>query len=150
MHCVSGVQTKVEKGSPGAALTCSKGATQSLGGWKGRGRSREWEGKARSSSWRWIALKKYAVKGSGLLLSCLGLWSKAFFYLFFCAREYNYWFSKKKKCSSQRIQTALISSKIHTAGLGLFKRHCDESVSCASPIFSFILISFSPNVVLSL
>lgn len=68
-----------------------------------------------------------------------------FFIYFFCAREYNYWFSKKK-CSSQRIQTALISSKMHTAGLGLFKRHCDESVSCASPIFSFILISFSLNV----
>lgn len=81
-----------------------------------------------------------------VLLSSLGLYSKAFFF-FFGAREFNYWFSKKKKCSFQRIQIALISRKIHTAALGLFKRHHDESVSCANPIFSFILISFSLNVV---
>lgn len=71
---------------------------------------------------------------------------------FFCARECNYWFSKKKKkkCSFQRIQIALISRKIHTAALGLFKRHRDESVSGASTIFSFILISFALNVFLFL
>lgn len=53
----------------------------------------------------------------------------------------------RKICSFQRIQIALISRKIRTAGLGLFKRHHDESVSCASPIFSFILVSFSLNIV---
>ena len=56
----------------------------------------------------------------------------------------------KKKRPFQRIQITLISGKIHTAGLELFKGHRDESVSCASPIFSFILISFSLNVVLFL
>lgn len=65
-----------------------------------------------------------------------------------CARECNYWFSlkKKKKCSFHGIQIALISRKIPTAGLGLFKRHHDKSVSHAGPIFSFILLSFSLNL----
>lgn len=36
-HCVSGVQTKVEKGSPSVALTCSKRPTPSRWGWKGQG-----------------------------------------------------------------------------------------------------------------
>lgn len=87
------------------------------------------------------------MKESVLLLSSLGLWSKAVF----CARECNYWFSKKKKkCSFQRIQIALISRKIHTAALGLFKRHRDKSVSGASTIFSFILISSALNIFLFL
>lgn len=82
--------------------------------------------------------------------------------LFFCfpawdcgARLFFVWESViiglvKKKCSFQIIQIALISRKIHTEGLELFKKHHDESVSCANPIFSFILVSFSLNVVLFL
>jgi len=84
------------------------------------------------------------VKESALLLFSLGLWEQDAFFV----QESVIIGLVKKMCSFQRIQIALISRKIHTAGLGLFKRHHDESVSCASPIFSFILVSFSINVIL--
>lgn len=109
---------------------------QGAGGEQGMGR------KAGSSSWCCIARKKYALKESVLLLSSLNGEERLFFV---CARECNYWFRffrKKKKCSFQGIQFALISRKIHTSGLGLFKMHHEKSVSHTGPIFSFILISF--------
>lgn len=148
MHCVSGVQTKVEKGSPGVALTCSKWATPSLWGWKGQGQEQRTGRQSKKFFLTLYCSEELCSEESVLLISSLGLWSKAFF----CARECNYWFSKKKKkkCSFQRIQIALISRKIHTAALGLFKRHRDESVSGASTIFSFILISSALNVFLFL
>jgi len=68
-----------------------------------------------------------------------------FFFFFFCQWESVIIGLVKKDCSFQRIQIALISSKIHTAALGLFKRHHDESLLCVFFIFIFFFISFSIN-----
>lgn len=144
MHCISSVQTKVEKGLPGIALTCSKWATPSFWGTKGQGGAEN--GKA-----------KQEVLPDVVLLGRNMLWKNLFFCfpawngeerLFLCVQEsVIIALVLKKMCFFQGIQIALISRKIHTAGLGLFKRHHDESVSHAGPIFSFILISFSLNLV---
>lgn len=149
MHCVSGVQTKVEKGSPGVALTCSKWATPSLWGWKGQGHEQR---TGRQSKKFFLTLYCSEEICSERICSSAfqpGIVKQGSFFvqesvIIGLVKK------KKKKCSFQRIQIALISRKIHTAALGLFKRHRDESVSGASTIFSFILISFALNVFLFL